>query len=204
MYPRKRNPKNRRDRTMNTRYKFTNYDLELRRHLEKKRGSKIPDREFYKYIQKLNKWVEEYIKVVKKWVDEKPWEAEELKRLIDKWEDEKRNKKLYEELAKIKKINIAELQKLLAVALKKEEYINLEFSKPEIGKDIIISFTVQDNKTDRGEYDSRIQLQRIIKKTLENTNWRLMNEGVYYRLGILSGRLRGYELEEDLLDLIKN
>jgi hypothetical protein len=188
---------------MNKGYKFTSYDLELRRHLEKKRGSKIPDREFYKYIQKLNKWVEEYIKVVKKWVDEKPWEAEQLKRLVDRWEDEKRNKKLYEELAKIKKINIAELQRFLAAALKKEGYIKLEFSKPEIGKDIIISFTLQDNKTGRGEYDSRIQLQRTIKKTLENTNWRLMSEGINYRLGILSGRLRGYENEEDLPRLVK-
>ncbi len=28
-----------------------------------------------------------------------------------------------------------------------------------------------------------------------------MSEGVYYRLGILSGRLRGFELEEDLIKL---
>lgn len=106
-------------------------------------------------------------------------------------------------IAHIKKLNIAELKKLLAEPFKKEEYINLDFSKPEIGRDIIISFTVQDNKTDRGEYDSRIQLQRIIKKTLEKTNWRLMNEGTMYRLGILTGRLKGYENEEDLMKLVK-
>jgi len=102
----------------------------------------------------------------------------------------------------IKKITVAELQKLLAAALKKEEYINLELSKPEIKKDVIIEFTVQDNKTDRGEYDSRIQLQRILKKKLETTNWLLMNDGVSYRLGILTGRLKGLEPEEDLLKLI--
>jgi len=89
------------------------------------------------------------------------------------------------------------------VALKKEGYINLEFSKPEIKKDVIIEFTVQDNKTDRGEYDSRIQLQRILKKKLENTNRRLMGDSACYRLGILTGRLRGYESGEDLLRLIK-
>ena len=91
----------------------------------------------------------------------------------------------------------------MAAPLKKEEYINLDFSKPEIGREIIINFTVQDNKTDRGEYDSRIQIQRLIKRTLENTNWRLMSEGINYRLGILTGRLRGYENEEDLIKLIK-
>lgn len=105
---------------------------------------------------------------------------------------------------KIKKLTVAELQKLLAAPLKKEEYINLDFSKPEIERDIIINFTVQDNKTDRGEHDSRIQLQRLIKRILENTNWRLMSEGIMYRLGILSGRLRGYEDEEELLKLVKN
>lgn len=30
-----------------------------------------------------------------------------------------------------------------------------------------------------------------------------MSEGIYYRLGILTGRLRGYE-DNDLLKLIKN
>jgi len=44
-------------------------------------------------------------------------------------------------------------------------------------------------------------LQKLIKSTLEKTNWRLMSEGVYYKLGILSGRLRGYENDEDLLNL---
>ena len=122
--------------------------------------------------------------------------------LVKSWEEKEKNKKLYEKLAKIKRLTVAGLQELLTVVLKKEGYINLEFYKPEIGKNIIINFTVQDNKTDRGEYDSRIQLQRILKSTLEETNWRLMSEGVYYRLGILSGRLRGYESEEDLLKLL--
>jgi len=136
-------------------------------------------------------------------MEEKPWEAEQLSQLVKSWEEKEKNEKLYDKLAKIKKLTVAELKKLLAAPLKKEEYINLDFSKPEIGKDIIINFTVQDNKTDRGEYDSRIQLQRLIKRTLEDTNWRLMSEGIMYRLGILSGRLKGLESEEDLLKLVR-
>ena len=30
-----------------------------------------------------------------------------------------------------------------------------------------------------------------------------MSEGVHYRLGYLSGKLKGYEQEEDLLQLVK-
>lgn len=183
-------------------YNFTDYDLELRRSLEKKYGKKIPDKEFYNYILRLKKWLEEYIKIVGKWAEEKPHEAEQLKRLVDSWKEEEKNKELYNRLAKIKKLNIAELKKLLTEIVKKEEYINIEFSDPELEKSIIINFTIQDNKTGRGEYDSRIQLQRILRKALEKTNWRLMSEGVSCRLGILSGRLRGYENEEDLLKLV--
>jgi len=187
---------------VNRRYNFTKADLKLREYLEKKRGGKIPDEAFYKLVLKMRKWLDEYIEVIKKWVDEKPWEAEQLKRLVDSWEDREKNKKLYEKLDKIKKLNIAQLKEFLTPLLEKENYTQLDFSKPEMDRDIIINFTVQDNKTDREEYDSRIQLRRLIKRILENTNWRLMSEGIYYRLGILSGRFRGYELEEDLLKLI--
>lgn len=185
------------------RYEFTKADLKLRRYLEKKRGSKIPDEEFYKYIQKMKKWLDEYVKVIKKWVKEKPHEAEQLSKLVKSWEEKEKNKKLYEKLAKIKKLTVAQLQKLLAAALKKEGYINLEFSKSEIKKDIITEFTVQDNKIDRKEYDSRNQLKKLLTKNLKNTNWRIMSNGIYYKLGILSGRLKGYENEEDLLKLVK-
>jgi hypothetical protein len=184
-------------------YNFTSYDLGFKRKLEKKRGSKIPDEKFYKFIQKQKKWLEEYVGAVKKLCQEKPLEVKQFINLTKSIEERIKNKELYEELAKIKKLTVAELQKLLAATLKEKGYINLEFSKPEIKKDVIIEFTVQDNKTDRGEYDSRIQLQRILKKKLEVTNWRLMSDGACYRLGILTGRLKGLESEEDLLSLIK-
>ena len=62
---------------------------------------------------------------------------------------------------------------------------------------------MQDADSSRVETDSVRRFQRIVKKTLEETNWRLMSEGVHYRLGYLSGRLKGYEQEEDLLQLVK-
>jgi len=182
-------------------YKFTDYDLKYRHCLEKERGGKISDEEFYKYIQKLRRWMKKFMKVVKEWVEEKPWEAEQLSRLVDSWEEEKKNKKLYEKLAKIKKLPIAGLKKVLIPVLEKQQYDKLEFSKPEIDRDVIIKLTVQDNKEDREEYDSRSQLKKLLKQAIENTNWRLMSEGVYYKLGILTGKLRGYENDEDLLKL---
>lgn len=54
-----------------------------------------------------------------------------------------------------------------------------------------------------GNYDSKNNLRRLIKKTLEKTNWRLTSEGVDYRLGYLRGKLKGYEEESDIIELIR-
>jgi len=53
-------------------------------------------------------------------------------------------------------------------------------------------------------YDSRRQLRKIIRKSLEGVNWNLMSDGISYRLGILSGSLKGFENEEDLVTLVKS
>ena len=45
------------------------------------------------------------------------------------------------------------------------------------------------------------ELEKALKDTLENTNWRLLSNSISYRLGILTGRLKGYETEEDILKL---
>ena len=105
-------------------------------------------------------------------------------------------------MAKLKKLTVIELEKLLTPVLEKEGYIKLEFSQLDLQKDVIISFTIQDTKTGQHEYDSRMKLKKVIEKTLVNTNWRLMSEGIHYRLGILTGQLRGREREEDLAKLI--
>lgn len=125
---------------------------------------------------------------------------ENLGRMLEEWKKKEKTEKV---LAKIKKLPVAGLKQLLTPILEKEGYIKLDFSKPQIDRDIFIQFTVQDNKANRIEYDSRHQLKKAFKKILADTNWRLMSEGIDYKLGILSGRLRGYENEEDLLKLIK-
>ena len=53
------------------------------------------------------------------------------------------------------------------------------------------------------ERESSSDLKKLIKKRLKGTNWRLMTDGVSYRLGMLSGRLRGYEQEEGLVKLVR-
>jgi len=129
---------------------------------------------------------------------------ERLKNATEKMEERMKNKGLYKKVEDIKKLKVTELKDLLDKALGKEDYIQLEFSQPEIGQYVIISFTIQDKKSKREEYNSKNELKKLVNKTLSNTNWRLMSEGVDYRLGILSGRLKGLEREEDLIKSVKN
>ncbi|MFA5871425.1 MAG: hypothetical protein WC858_01770 [Parcubacteria group bacterium] len=128
---------------------------------------------------------------------------ESMKHLVDGWEDKKKNKALYDAIAKIKKLTIFELQGLLNPILEKAGYVKLELEKPELQKDVVLGFSVQDSKSGRSEWDSVHELQKLFKKALEGTNWRLMSDGVRYRLGFLQGRLKGVEGEENLRRLIE-
>lgn len=131
--------------------------------------------------------------------------AEQVKNLVDGWKEEDKKKKdpLYQKVRSFKTLKVIEVNKLLKKALAKQGYSGLEFEKPEMGRFVAVPFVVQDSKIDREEYDSKQVLKKLVIKTLENTNWRLMSDGISYRIGYLSGRLRCYEEEEDLVSITK-
>lgn len=72
-----------------------------------------------------------------------------------------------------------------------------------MGRFVIIPFTVQDAKKSRQKEKSIQELRTLINKLLENTNWKLMSTGIDYRMGYLTGRLKGYENEEELAKYLK-
>lgn len=117
---------------------------------------------------------------------------------------EKENDPDYQKAISLRKLTIVELEKFLKGILEKENYIRIAFDKPVIDRHVIVPLTVQDGDSLRNEYDSVHKIQRILKKVLEGTNWRLMSEGVSYRLGYLSFKLKGYEQEEDLIRIVKS
>lgn len=119
-------------------------------------------------------------------------------------EKEKKEKNpIYQKAKQLKTLKIGQLKELLEKTIEKEGYQDLAFAKPDMGQYVIIDFSVNDTKDDRQEYDSTHILQKLVKKTLEDSNWRLMSEGISYRLGILTGRLKAYEREEDLVGLVQ-
>ncbi len=97
-----------------------------------------------------------------------------------------------------------QLKELISKAIIDKGYADLQFSQPEMGKFVIVEFTATDSKDDRVEFDSTNTIRKTIISTLETTNWRLMSDGIQYRLGIVTGRLKAYEQEIDLVQLVRN
>ncbi|NVN96529.1 MAG: hypothetical protein HXX18_14740 [Bacteroidetes bacterium] len=128
--------------------------------------------------------------------------ADNLSSYLEKQKEKENNKELYEAVNKIKKLKIIELEQLLAPVFEEAQFTKLQFKDPQITKDVVVPFTVHDIKQGREDRVSCLDLQSVIKKTLNGTNWKLMNEGVNYRLGMLEGRLKAYEKEEDLVKLV--
>lgn len=137
--------------------------------------------------------------------DEYVRHTDQMKALMDSFKEQEKKEAdpAFQKAKKLKKLSIVELEKILTEALDKEKYIKLSLDKPEMEKYVIVPFTVQDADSSRKEYDSTTKLRRLIKKTLEDTNWRLMTEGALYRLGYVYGRLKGYEREEDLMEIVR-
>lgn len=124
--------------------------------------------------------------------------------LAKEWKEQEKKEKdpIYQKAKLLKQVKLNQLKELVTKSVTKEGYTDLEFGKPEMDKYVIVDFTATDSRDDRKEYDSANTLKKLIKAALENTNWRLMSEGIHYRLGIVSGRLKAYEREEDLMGIV--
>lgn len=117
--------------------------------------------------------------------------------------EHQQNIEFHDKLADIKKLNIAGLEKRLKTAVKKAGFDDLHISMPANEREIVLHFSVRDTEEARREQESRKVLEKTIDALLENTNWALYSGGVDYRLGMLSGRIRGYETEDQLGELTK-
>ncbi|MGB3945576.1 MAG: hypothetical protein WBK76_01935 [Candidatus Saccharimonadales bacterium] len=128
--------------------------------------------------------------------------VERLGSIVDDIKEREDNKHIYDAVKEIKKPKIAELTGILSPALKKAKYTELSFDKPEVGKDVFVEFSCLDSMPDRNDRDSRKALAKTVEAALKETNWRLASSGISYRLGYLTGRLRAYEREEDIRQLV--
>ena len=105
------------------------------------------------------------------------------------------NKDAYEKIAKVERLTIIELEKRLAEALEKKAFVRFHLKDPERGHtvEMFVPFVVYDEKKDRNDVVSAYDLNKQLRLLLKDTNWRLMSDGVSYKVGMLEGRLRVYD-----------
>lgn len=118
-------------------------------------------------------------------------------------ERDREKRELADKLSKIQKLNITEVEQLLSASLAKEQYERLHLSAPEIRKVFTVPFTIQNLNESRPEREAISELEKLIQALLAPTNWRLMSDGIHGQLGVLSGRLRGYDKEYELVELVE-
>jgi len=111
-------------------------------------------------------------------------------------------KQMADRIAKIKILTVGDLERRLVALLEKHGYGQLNFNAPDVGKFFIVPFTLRDITKGRKESDAIAEVQKLLKSDLAPSNWRLMTDGIYSQLGILVGRLRGYERESELAELL--
>ncbi len=130
---------------------------------------------------------------------------EKLKEMIPDFEEEMKrdaNKELYSKVAKVPKLKIPEVIDLLRPAIETAGYREVVFEKPDLGVYVSISFSCMDSDVKREDAKSRKGLKQAISKALVDTNWRLTTDGISYRLGYLTGKIRVYEKDEEIVQLI--
>jgi len=139
---------------------------------------KLSNPEFQKRLEKLNKSIEQQTKP-------------EQKRVRDT-------------ASKLKRLTVPQVEALLAKVIAKQGYRKFSLGELVMGREVTAEFTTQDGNEAREPYDSRIELKRLIEQALADTCWKLMSEGIHERLGVLSGRLRAIEDEEELVKLVES
>ena len=103
----------------------------------------------------------------------------------------------------VEKAHLRAGRKTIEGPLANEGYKDLRFGKPEMSNYVIVDFSLTDGMDGRTEYNSQKTLKKVFKTVLEQTNWRLMSDGNSYRFAILTGCLKAYESDEDLMELIE-
>ena len=175
---------------------FAKHDEEHRKWQEEQKKKEEEDKKL------LEKYRNEYClsdKEGKEYVE--TLEALEVGHEVYEEEKQKYDDTAYQTAVNLKRLSVIEIEKLLTEKLEKEKYVKFVLDKPDIGKFFTIPFSVLDANSTRNPTTSEDTLKKLIKDTLEDTNWRLMSGGIHYRLGYLSGTLNAYEQEEDLLEL---
>lgn len=128
-----------------------------------------------------------------------------ISRLVAKWEDEEKHQEEKERADTIERLTVPRIKRKVSALFADKDLEEIRFDDLETTpKCTYLKFSAEDPEaTKENSYKRCLGLKREIVRELEDTNWRLMSNGVSYRLGIMSGRLRVYESDDAIYNLVK-
>jgi hypothetical protein len=110
------------------------------------------------------------------------------------------NKEL--EVDKIEKLKISVAEERLKKVTADKGFVKFQLENQKLGRYLVVDFSVQDN-SDRESNESVKTLKKLLKSELLMTNWRLMDSEITCRFGILTGKLKAFEDEENIQKIAK-
>lgn len=130
---------------------------------------------------------------------------EQVRELAAKWEDEKEHEEEKERADTIERLTVPNIKRKMSALFEEKDLEEIKFGDLEVSpKSTYLEFSTEDSEaTKENSYKHCLDLKKEIVSELEDTNWRLMSEGVSCHLGIMSGRLRVYESGDDIYNLVK-
>ncbi len=99
----------------------------------------------------------------------------------------------YQQIKQLEKLTLLEAQKQIKEGIKGKKFLKLKFGEPDMGRDVVFEFKLYEGNPERSESKATKELKKLIIKALDQTNWKLMSDGISSRLGIYSGRIRSIE-----------
>ncbi len=148
--------------------------------------------------------------MLKYWYSEK--EADEMRqsrisldniwKILDKWKEEDKNKEFKEQLDKLNKYNLFQLEKYIIENLENTDFCNFKIiSNKQYKTYLVCEFNVYYNWTFWERTGKNFE--KILEKIFSNTNWSISKNYITEKLWVLTWIINGYDNENDLIELVK-
>jgi len=130
---------------------------------------------------------------------------EQMSELERKWEDETEHKEEKSRADATERLTVPHIKRKVRSLSEEKDLEAIKFDDLEVSpQSTYLKFSVEDPQATKENYRKRcLDFKKDIEGDLKDTNWRLMSKGISYHLGIMSGRLRVYESDDDIYNLIK-
>jgi len=125
--------------------------------------------------------------------------------LAEEMEDKRKHEEEVKRAEKIERLTVPNIKDRMRNFFEGRDLQAISFEDLNVNpRATYMPFSVEDPEANQdNNRECRLKLKKEIVAELEDANWRLMSDGISYKLGIMSGCLRVYESDDDIYNLVK-